>query len=856
MPDTAAVSLAPPALSLARGSCFHCGEPLSGAVYPVAVDGIERQTCCRGCQAVAQTIVESGLASYYRHRLAPAQRRAEDPERDRRLRCYDLPRVQRTFVRELPEHGREAVLLLEGIVCGACVWLIEQRLAALPGVVGTDINYATRRARVRWDERRTRLSDILIAIADLGYGAQPYDGARADAVRQQEQRALTWRLFVAGFGMMQVMMYAIPAYLADGDMSADVARLMQFAGLVLTVPVVLWSALPFYAGAWRDLARRRAGMDVPVSIGILVAFAASVYSTFTGAGEVYFDSVTMFVFLLLAARYLEAMARARAVRSQERLMKLVPAMAERLDHYPQTTSCDEVPVALLEPGDHVVLQPGAVIPADGVVVEGESTVDESLLTGEARPVRKRPGDRVIGGAVNRDGPLVMRVERVGQETVLAGIVRLMDRAQHEKPRIAAAADRVAGRFVAALLVLTVIAAAAWYAIDPPRALWVAVALLVVTCPCALALATPAALTAATGALHEQGVVVTRGHALETLACTTHFVFDKTGTLTQGEMTLVGVIPLARETGERCLALAARLESRSEHPIGRALSRAAAESGAGEAPSEVRNVPGSGVEGRLGGRRLRVGTPEFVAQLSDSSLPAELMFVSEDVTVVALGDENGFLALFTLEDALRREARAVVQELSGLGAVVSVLSGDRHAAVERVARQLGIGAVRAEASPQDKLVFVRALQEQGAVVAMIGDGVNDAPVLARAQVSAALASGTQLAQTSADIVLMSRRLDSLLTAVNIARKTRRVIRQNLAWAVAYNAIAVPLALSGHVTPLVAAAGMSLSSLLVVGNALRLLRPARRGGKLTAGEPARGFADPRAPDPNRPGLGQRL
>lgn len=851
MPETAAVPLAPPDFSSTRGSCFHCGLPLSGAVYPVAVDGIERETCCRGCQAVAQTIVDNGLTSYYRHRLAPAPRRAEDPGRDRKFRLYDLPQMQKAFVRELPEHCREAVLLLEGIVCAACVWLIEQRLAALPGVTGVDLNYATHRARVRWDERRTRLSDVLIAIADLGYGAQPYDGTRADAVRRQEQRTLTWRLFVAGFGMMQVMMYAVPAYLADGDMSADVERLMRLAGLVLTVPVVLWSALPFYAGAWRDLAHRRAGMDVPITVGILAAFVASVYSTFTGAGAVYFDSVTMFVFLLLAARYLEAMARARAVRSQERLAKLAPAVAERLDRYPQPASCEQVPVALLESGDHVALRPGAVIPADGVVVEGESAADESLLTGEARPVRKRPGDRVIGGAVNRDGPLIIRVERVGQETVLAGIMRLMDRAQNEKPRLAAAAERVAGGFVAALLVLTVIVAAAWYAIDPARALWVAVALLVVTCPCALSLATPAALTAATGALHAQGVLVTRGHALETLACATHFVFDKTGTLTVGEMTLVGVIPLSRETRERCLALAARLESRSEHPIGQVLARAAPAPEAAEMLSDVRNVPGSGVEARIGGRCLRAGTPEFVAQLSGSPLPAELMFVSEDVTVVALGDENGFLALFTLEDALRRQARTVVQELNALGAAVSVLSGDRRANVERVARQLGIGSVRAEASPRDKLDFVRTLQQQGAVVAMIGDGVNDAPVLAQAQVSVALASGTQLVQASADIVLMSQRLDTLLAAVSVARKTRRLIRQNLAWAVAYNAIAVPLAVFGHVTPLVAAAGMSLSSLLVVGNALRLLRPARRGGRLP-----RSLVQPRDLDLHQPVLGRRL
>ena len=805
--------------------CFHCGLPLAGVGYPVKVDGVLQDTCCRGCQAVAQTIVDHGLESYYRHRSAPAERREAVPDLVARLRPYDLTEVQQGFVRASAPGEKEAALLLEGITCGACVWLIEQRLAALEGVRGVEINYAARRARVRWDERRTRLSAILRAVAELGYGAQPYDSARSDDAQRRERRTLLWRLFVAGFGMMQVMMYAVPAYVADGDMSADIGQLMRLASLVLTAPVMLWSAVPFYAGAWRELSSARVGMDVPVAIGILVAFVASVHATFSGGREVYFDSVTMFIFLLLGARYLEMTARARAVQSQEQLAALTPAVAERLDRFPAPTRREEVPVALLKPGDHLVLRPGAAIPADGEVVEGESAVDESLLTGEARPIAKRAGDALTGGAVNLHGPLTMRVDRVGQDTVLAGIVRLMDRAQTEKPAIAQLADKVARWFVAALLALTVLVALAWCAIDPSRALWIAVALLVVSCPCALSLATPAALTAATGTLHRLGVLVTRGHALETLAGATHFVFDKTGTLTLGRMTLIGVIPVAAEERERCLALAARLEACSEHPIGRAIvaaSRLGTDQGA--TVSDVRNVPGRGLEGRVDGRRLRIGTPEFVAELNGTPPPEELLFASDDVTVAALGDERGWLALFTLGDPPRGNARLVVHELEAMGKTVCVLSGDRRVSVEHLARELGIGIARGDATPQDKLEFVRALQVQGAVVAMVGDGVNDAPVLAQAQVSAALASGTQLAQASADIVLMSQQLDALLAAVRVARQTRRVIRQNLTWAALYNAIALPLAALGHVTPLIAAIGMSLSSLAVVANALRLLRPA--------------------------------
>ena len=804
--------------------CFHCGLPLSGRTFEANIDGEARVMCCRGCQAVAQAIAEHGLASYYRHRTAPAQRQASPAAGVSRLQLYDLPAVQRSFVRDSGLHEKEATLLLEGITCAACVWLIEQRLVALDGVRGAEVSYGARRARVRWDERRTRLSAILGAIENLGYRAHAYDGTHAERTLRAERRKMLWRLFVAGFGMMQVMMYAIPAYLSDGDMEPGIEWLLQLASLALTVPVMAWSAAPFYSGAWRALKRCSVGMDVPVALGLTVAFAASLHATVAGEGPVYFDSVTMFVFLLLGARYLELTAREKAQQSQERLAKLAPAVAERLDRYPDPLRREEVPVALLAPGDHIALRPGAAIPADGTVVEGESAADEALLTGEARPVAKRAGDAVIGGAVNLHGPLVVRVERVGQETVLAGIVRLMDRALVDKPPIAVAADKAARWFIGGLLLLTTITAGAWYQIDPERAVWVAVSLLVVSCPCALSLATPAALSAAASAMHRIGVLVTRTHALETLGAATHFVFDKTGTLTRGVMSLVGVIPLATERREHCLALAACLEGGSEHPIGRAIVAAAQPAAMGEV-SNLRNFPGCGVEGTVAGRRLRIGTPGFVAAFSGSAVPDDLALVSDQVTTVALGDERRFIALLTFGDPLRAHARSLVHELRAMGREVCVLSGDRQASVEHVARQLGIECARGEATPQDKLDFVRGLQARGAVVAMIGDGINDAPVLAGAQVSLALGNGTQLTQASADMVLTSERLDALSAAVRVARRTRRVIRQNLASAIAYNALALPLAALGFVTPVLAALGMSCSSLAVVGNALRLLRLAR-------------------------------
>ena len=807
--------------------CFHCGLPLDAVVFPVTIDGAEQGTCCRGCQAVAQTIADNGLGAYYRNRTAPPPSgRGIDlipPE----LSVYDLPEVQRGFVRSDAADAelREAALLIDGVTCAACVWLIEQRLSRLEGVRDANLNYSTRRARVRWDAGKTTLSRILGAVAALGYEAHPYDRGRAEERLRRERSVLLWRLFIAGFGMMQVMMYAFPVYIAEGAMTADIEQLMRIASLVLTLPVALWSAMPFYAGAWRDLRARRAGMDVPVSLGIIIAFVASLWATWSASGEVYFDSVSMFVFLLLGARFLEAEARARAMQTQEQLARMAPATAERVSR--GGVSTELVAAASLQSGDLVRVRPGDAIPADGVVVEGISAADEALLTGESRPVAKHPGDLLTGGAVNLEGVLTMRVTRVGEDTVLAGIVRLMDRAQSDKPQIAQAADRVAQWFVAVLLLLTVVASAAWWLIDPSRALWIAVAMLVVTCPCALSLATPAALTAATGAAYRAGVLVTRSSALETLARATHFVFDKTGTLTTGRMSLTGLTLLSDEPREQCLAYAAALEAWSEHPVGRALAEAV--HGAHPVATAVRTYAGDGVEGSVGGRLLRIGRPQFVAELHRQPMPREIDYAPDAVSVVALGDAGGWIALFMLDDVLRHDAAAMIRSLAEDGVTVSLLSGDRPQRARHTAAELGIAEFRGGATPVDKLEYVRALQDKGAVVAMVGDGVNDAPVLAQAQVSIAPGGGTPLAQVSADIILMGDRLAAISETVRASRHALRVIRQNLAWAVAYNAIALPLAIAGLVTPLVAAIGMSSSSLVVVLNALRLAR--HRTGRKT-------------------------
>ncbi len=807
--------------------CFHCGLPLpDGAHYPIQFDGQTRQACCHGCQAVAQTIIDSGQGAYYTHRTAlPATPREAEAELAQ-LGLYDLPEIQDSFVRVEADDVREAALILENIVCAACIWLNERHLAALPGVLSVEINYATRRARVRWDNSRLQLSAILKAVSDIGYIAHPFDPGRSDDIFKRERNTAIKRLAIAGLGMMQVMMYALPTYTAT-DMTAEIRVLMRWASLVLTIPVVGYSAWPFFIGAWRDLKRRTLGMDVPVALGIGAAFVASVYATFSGHGEVYYDSVTMFVFLLLTGRFLEMNARRRAGAAVEELVKLIPAATTRLPDWPARDE-EQVPVVRLSVGDHVLVRPGETLPADGVVVEGDSAVSEAMLTGESLPVSKTVHARVVGGSLNQSSPLVIQVDRLGADTRLASIVRLLDRAQSEKPRIGQLADRAAAWFVGLLLLITVLIGLVWYVVDPSKVLWIVVSVLVVTCPCALGLATPAALTTATGRLTRLGLLTTRGHALETLARATDLVFDKTGTLTHGQLSVRRMLPLGGRSEGEVGALAAALEAGSEHPIARAIRESA---NPAVSASEIRNTPGYGVEGTIDGQLYRLGSPRFAARSESPPMPPSQGGEAHPddghehpegghTSWVALGDEAGLIAWFALADTPRADAAASLAALQQLGLHLHLLSGDGESAVKAIARQLGIAKWRAGALPEDKLAYVKALQDQGRIVAMVGDGINDAPVLAGAQVSIAMGEGADVAQAAADMVMLGGRLATLADGVALARKTQQIIRQNLGWALGNNLIAITAAALGYVKPWIAGIGMSASSLLVVLNALRL------------------------------------
>ncbi|MES2820035.1 MAG: heavy metal translocating P-type ATPase [Pseudomonadota bacterium] len=792
--------------------CYHCGLPVpSGSRVHAQVLGASRALCCPGCQAVAEAIVDGGLEHYYQHRSENAANPHTLPQAlPDELALYDRAEVQAPFVEQQGELS-ETCLLIEGISCAACGWLIEKHLRGLPGVAEVQLNLSNHRLRLRWADNRIALSALLEALRKIGYAGHPWRADAAAEQMQRENRRAMRELGVAGLLWMQVMMASMATWPEfNVDLSPELDRILRWVSLFLATPIVFYCCAQFFRGALRDLRTRHLSMDVSVSLAIGGAYAAGIWSTVTGQGELYFDAVGMFALFLLAGRYLERRARERTAAATAQLVKLLPASCLRLDEQQQT---QRILLDELRLGDRLLVPPGALLPADGRILGGQSSVDESLLTGEYLPQPRAVGDSVTAGTLNVEGPLTIEVQALGDATRLSAIVRLLERAQSDKPRLAQLADQVAQWFVLIVLIAAALVGLVWWQIDPSRAFWVVLALLVATCPCALALATPTALTAATGTLHKLGLLLTRGHVLEGLNQIDTVIFDKTGTLTEGRLTLSAIHPLRELDSDACLALAAALENRSEHPIARAFGRAP------QAAEQVDAVPGLGLEGRVEGRWLRIGQPAFVGQLSGQTPPT---IPGEQGQWLLLGDSLGPLAWLVLDDRLRDDAPALLAACRARGWQVLLLSGDSSPMVGEVARRLGIDEARGGLAPEAKLAELQKLHAQGRKVLMLGDGVNDVPVLAAADISVAMGSATDLAKTSADAVLLSNRLGSLVQAFTLARRTRRIILQNLAWASLYNGLVLPFAALGWITPLWAALGMSLSSLLVVLNALRLTR----------------------------------
>ncbi len=703
---------------------------------------------------------------------------------------------------------RELLLQTEGIRCAACSWLIRTHLEADRGISAVQVDTATGYTRIVWNPEATRLSNLARSLLELGYKPHLPLASEEEHARQNERREALKRLGVAGLGMMQVMMYAVGLYAGDASGMSDGARaFLEWVSLAVTLPVMLYSGRVFFEGAWRSLKARSPGMDVPVALAIGLAFLASCFNFFRGEGQVWFDSVVMFIFFLSLGRYLEMILRHRNLQAGAALARLLPEWAERL----RDGRAETVPATDLVNGDLVRVRTGETFPADGEIIAGETEVDEALLTGESRPLIRRLGDPVIAGTINMSQPVEIEVTAGGQETTVSALGRLLLLAQAKRPDSFGVPSWLVPAFIVTVLVLAIGSWAFWQMADPSRAFPAMLAVLVASCPCALSLAVPAVYAAASRRLLDEGVLMTRGDCLPALNRVDTVVFDKTGTLTRGipQIQAVHLNPQQPEfSREQAIQIAAAIEASSAHPLSRAFSEVEINSPA----KAQRSVAGQGMEAQVQGRLWRVGQAGFVDNSINGSQPDGIW----------LGDETGWLARFELGDALREGASETIADLKAAGLDVLILSGDSEEAVRKIADALDIENWRARQTPEMKLQVLEDLREQGHTVLMVGDGVNDAPVLAAADVSMTVKGGAELANSAADLILTSESLDLFTRVREISIRTRDLIRQNLTWAVLYNASVVPLAMSGILKPWMAALGMSLSSLVVVANAVRLVR----------------------------------
>ena len=788
----------------ADATCFHCAEPLPSRPALRQFDGSERAFCCEGCAAAAQWIRDARLDDYYTLRSAPASRVGVE---DTDLSLWDREEVLAEHARAI-RGGRELTLLTDGMRCAACAWLIDRALSRETGVIEVVANAVTGRIRIGWDPARTSLSRVLGRLLSLGYRPYLATGEERERARRRERNSWLLRLGVAALGSMQAMMFAEALFFGGTSadaMSVPMRDFLRWVTFLVSTPVVFYAGWPFLSGAWRELRHGRAGMDTLIATSTLLAYGASVIETLRGGPHVWYDAAVMFVFLLLAARMLEQRVRNSASAQVDAIARARPAFAtrERADG-----TRELVPIGVLGAGDVVCVAAGEAVPADGELVGEASSFEESLLTGESQPVHKASGAAVFAGTVCRERPARLRVTVSGNGTRLSQLAALVERAQAHRPPLAQAADRIARWFVLAMLVAAVGVFFAWRVHDPARAFEVTLALLVISCPCALSLSVPAALAAANGTLARIGVLPVGADALDRLARVTDVVFDKTGTLSDGRPQLVEMETYAGFDAARALQIAGALEREVRHPMAIAFADAGIALD-GLHVSGVVAVPGRGIEGEVDGTRWCLGHADFACGGADDG-------------ALWLGDGTHAIGRFVVRESTRGDAREAVDALRRQGLGLHLSSGDGPDAVARFAALLALSDVHARQSPEDKLGYVRSLQQRGRVVAMVGDGLNDAPVLAAANVSIAIGDGAALAQRAADLVLASPSLLRVPAAIDIARRTRAVIRQNLAWAVAYNVLALPLAAMGWVTPWLAAIGMAMSSLAVTLNALRLAR----------------------------------
>lgn len=791
-------------------TCWHCGEPIPPGVELIAhIQGYDRPMCCHGCQMVANLIHGAGLDRYYDFRDALPNKPLDEAKGRDAFAAWDRQAVLNHHAKVDCDGIHSLYLVLENVHCSACSWLIKKFLQALPGVVDVAVDTSDGRMMLRFDPSQTPLSQIAAQLSSLGYTPHLDSHEVSIGRNQTERRMMLKYLVVSGLGMMQVMSYALAGYIgAFQDIDDQTARFFQLVSMLVAVPVALYAGQSFYRSAWNTLKHGRLGMDVPVAIAILIALGSSIGITFFGSGETYFDSVVMFIFFLLLGRYAVMITRQNAGQLHSALARSLPSQVSRLT----AQGTEQVGLVELIAGDRIQIGLGETIPCDGVIIEGEAAIDESLLSGESKPYLRSVGDRVLAGTQTQQGQVVVKIEKTGQETALSDVIRLLDQARHFRPKSAQMADQVAGWFIGFVLLGAFTAGTVWWFIEPTHALPIMLSILVVSCPCALALGTPVALAAAARGFAKLGLLINEPNALEALSKATHVIFDKTGTLTQSTM---GIVRQLDAQGRPChdasvKTLIGRLERISRHPIASAFS--AFDDGASVSePTESMHL---GVQGQIDGTQYCFGKPAFVGEFLNQKLT-----LPDDGSWLVLANKDGVVAWFELDSALRTGAQSLIHELHGKGLEVWLASGDQNLAVQKVADVLGIAHVAAECSPEDKLSLMRQLQAQDARVVMIGDGINDAPVLAGADVSISLAEGADIARTQADMVMTGQSLVRIHHAFDLAPKVKRVIRQNLTWAITYNLLAFPLAAMGWIPPWAAAIGMSASSLLVVLNGRR-------------------------------------
>ncbi|NMH61037.1 heavy metal translocating P-type ATPase [Alteromonas ponticola] len=785
-------------------TCYHCGQANpADTPFTITLLGETRELCCPGCEAVATAIKQNGLEDYYQFRTEKAAKGDEQILQTLdALSVYDEPALQEDFVYQT-DNSKQIQLTVEGITCAACGWLIEKQLSRVAGINQVAVNIAERRALVSWNASTITLSQILKTLQKIGYRALPFQPDEHEKSFKAENNRFLKRLGLAGLMTMQVMMLMAALYFDwFGNIDQETKQYFYWVSLVLTTPVVFYSGSVFYIGALKALSVRSVNMDVPISIAVLATFFAGLKSTLLAEGEAYFESICMFIFLLLLSRFLEHRSRHRAATISANMQQFVPVTANILDDGDKPT---QGLAKSLKAGQRVLVKSGETIPIDGTILEGSADIDESMLTGEFEPVHKQVGDQVFGGSVNRVGSIVIQVEKALKEALVNQIIRIQDAAMAVKPKAAQMADVFSQYFVVAVLLIALGSYLYWSVQGSEQAFWIAIAVLVATCPCALGLATPSALTCAMARLNKNGILLKRAEALEQVNEIDLIALDKTGTLTEGKFSLRHTWVSKGENTDQVLAIAATLESRSEHPLANAF---AADNLLHL--SDFKVVPGYGVSGHIAGADYKMGSVVFTAADS-ADFPAQAN--------VFLSRNDSCIAAFEVTDKLKSN---VIETLRLFDQQLIILSGDQQRQVEQVAQRVGITTYYGGHTPEQKYQLVQTFQQQGRKVMMLGDGINDTPVLASADVSVAVGNATDIAKSTADVILLKDKIDILPTLFNVSLQTKRIIRQNIMWAVGYNFCILPFAVGGLLSPWMAVIGMSLSSIIVVTNSTRILK----------------------------------